>query len=127
MVSISKKTSHTNKSKASSKRKPAKQSLTQTHMMTLAETANYLRVSKKILEEQVRLGYIPGQNIGGEWRFSKAALELWLAQPAMKHKDALAENKAAFLAVAGALADDETLPKLVESIYAARRQLTLEN
>jgi excisionase family DNA binding protein len=127
MVSISKKASLANKSKSSKKHKPPKKSLIETHVMTLAETAKYLKVSKKLLAEQVVLGNIPGRTIGNQWRFSKVALDLWLAQPSLNHQDALVENKAAFLALAGAFADDATLPKLVESIYAARRQLTLEN
>lgn len=124
MVSISKKASLANKSKTTSKRKSAKQSLTQNQVMTLTETAKYLKVTKKLLEEQVKLGYVPGQNIGGEWRFSRAALELWLAQSSTKQQNLLSENKATFLALAGVFADDETFPALIESIYAARRQLT---
>jgi excisionase family DNA binding protein len=115
------------KAMASKKQKVVKKPLVETHVMTLAETAKYLKVSKKTLEEQVILGNVPGRNIGGKWRFSKAALDLWLAQPSMKHQNAVAENKAVFLALAGAFAEDETFPAVVESIYAARRQLTLED
>jgi excisionase family DNA binding protein len=113
MVSISKKASLANKSKSSKKHKPPKKSLIETHVMTLAETAKYLKISKKLLEEQVRLGSVPGRNIGGEWRFSKAALEDWLANHPSSQNN--------ILAFAGAFAHDETFLELLEIIEANRK------
>jgi len=46
-------------------------------VMTLAETAKFLRLPPKFIQEKVETGEIPGQHIGRAWRFSRAALERW--------------------------------------------------
>ena len=80
-------------------------------VMTLEEAARYLRVSKDTLKKHASEGTIPGRLIGRAWRFSKLALDEWLA----KH-----DSTRALLEQAGAFADDETLPALRKAIYAAR-------
>jgi len=47
-------------------------------VMTLDELAQYLKVSKSTLYKQVQEGRIPGQKLGKQWRFSKAAVDAWL-------------------------------------------------
>lgn len=48
-------------------------------MLTLRETASFLRVPASSLEQLAQDGHIPGFHIDGRWRFSKAAIEDWLA------------------------------------------------
>jgi excisionase family DNA binding protein len=47
-------------------------------VLTLAEAASYLRVPEEALRGLAEQGDIPGQRIGGEWRFLKRALGHWL-------------------------------------------------
>jgi excisionase family DNA binding protein len=47
-------------------------------VLTLAETAAYLRVPEEAVLDLVASQTIPGQKIGGEWRFLKRALTDWL-------------------------------------------------
>lgn len=115
MVSLSKKVSTVKNSK---KQKVGKKSSTDVQIMTLEETAKYLRVPKKLLEEQIMLGYIPGQNIGGEWRFSKTGLDNWLANKPSPRDD--------ILSLAGVFANDETSPELLEIIKTNRKRLDAE-
>jgi len=48
-------------------------------VMTLEELATYLKVPKSTLYKAVQEGRIPGQKIGKQWRFAKAAIDQWLA------------------------------------------------
>ena len=48
-------------------------------IMTLTEAARYIRVSEKTLGERARLGRIPCQKVGREWRFLRQALREWLS------------------------------------------------
>jgi excisionase family DNA binding protein len=56
----------------------AENSQQQGEVLTLAEAAAYLRVSEDALRALVSEDAIPGQKIGGEWRFLKRALNEWL-------------------------------------------------
>lgn len=47
-------------------------------VMTLDELAQYLKVPKSTLYKTVQEGRIPGQKIGKQWRFGKAAIDRWL-------------------------------------------------
>ena len=47
-------------------------------VMSLDELANYLKVPKSTLYKAVQEGRIPGQKIGKQWRFAKAAIDRWL-------------------------------------------------
>ena len=47
-------------------------------ILTLAEAADLIRVSRKTLGEMARSGRVPAQKVGREWRFLRSALEAWL-------------------------------------------------
>lgn len=47
-------------------------------ILNLQEAADFLRVSKKALEEDAKKGVVPGKFVAGEWRFLKQALFNWL-------------------------------------------------
>lgn len=49
-----------------------------TEVLTLPEVAAYLRVSEEAVLELVTQDILPGQQIGGEWRFLKRAVVEWL-------------------------------------------------
>jgi excisionase family DNA binding protein len=84
---------------------------TSTEVLTLEETAAYLRLSSEVIERQAMQGSLPGRKIENEWRFLKSAIEDWLRT---------STSHAALLQQIGALADDETLSELRESIYRDR-------
>lgn len=52
--------------------------------MTLRQLAAYLQMSVDSVYHLVRRGKIPGVKIGKQWRFSKAAIDRWLASTTTK-------------------------------------------
>jgi excisionase family DNA binding protein len=46
-------------------------------VMTAAEAAAYLRISKQILYRLVRSGNLPGFKVGGDWRFHLDDVDRW--------------------------------------------------
>jgi excisionase family DNA binding protein len=80
-------------------------------VLTLEEVASYLRLSKETIERQASQGQIPGRRIEGTWRFLKAAIDDWLRSH---------DSRTILLQQAGALATDETLPQLHDTIYSER-------
>jgi excisionase family DNA binding protein len=81
-------------------------------VMTLAEAAKFLRVSAPKARALAEARELPGRKIGEDWRFLHSALVEWL-RPKPTSRDI-------FLQQAGALADDDTLPELLASIYKSR-------
>src|SRR5438309_1852552 len=82
-------------------------------VLTLVEAARYLRVAAKAVKQRALSGDIPGRQIGTEWRFLKTALDEWLRRP---------NSKTMLLQMAGAFADDESLPELRKSILSSREK-----
>ncbi|MAD27312.1 MAG: DNA-binding protein [Pseudomonadales bacterium] len=46
--------------------------------MTLDELATYLKLPKSTLYKLVQQGRVPGQKLGKQWRFGRAAIDRWL-------------------------------------------------
>lgn len=84
-------------------------------VLTLDSAAELLRVSAKGLRADAENGLVPGQLVGGEWRFSRAGLFAWLATPP-------APPNARQLSTIGSMADDDTLPAMVDEIYRRRQE-----
>ncbi|MFN8219261.1 MAG: helix-turn-helix domain-containing protein [Fimbriimonadales bacterium] len=63
-------------------------SATQHSMMTLRETASYLRVNAGVLEQMAQDGEIPAFNIDGRWRFPKHGIDEWLTIQAFNKESA---------------------------------------
>jgi excisionase family DNA binding protein len=82
-------------------------------VLTLEEAANYLRLPPETIARQAALGQIPGRKIEDTWRFLRAAIDDWLRSH---------DSRALLLQQAGALADDESLAALRQSIYQARKR-----
>ncbi len=89
-------------------------------VLTLEETAKFLRVPKKKVQALAEKGMIPAQRVEESWRFFKPALEDWL------RGGKLVDRRAAQLAQAGRLADDETLLPMLAEIYKARGRPEVE-
>jgi excisionase family DNA binding protein len=81
-------------------------------VLTLAETAKFLRISEAKVRKLAECRKLPARKIEDEWRFLKSALEEWLrGKP---------DPTQALLQTAGMFRDDESLPKILKEIYTAR-------
>ena len=49
-------------------------------IMTIGETAQYLRISQSSLYKLAQDGRLPCQKVGRHWRFRRQALERWLEE-----------------------------------------------
>lgn len=49
-------------------------------IMTISEAAQYLRISSSSLYKLAQEGRIPCQKVGRHWRFSRPAIQEWIAQ-----------------------------------------------
>ena len=49
------------------------------HYWTIAEAAEYLRLSVETLYKYVQRGVVPAAKVGRHWRFDKAAIDRWMA------------------------------------------------
>ena len=49
-------------------------------VMTIDDLAGYLQVSKSSLYKLAQEGRVPGQKVGRHWRFSRVAIDRWLAK-----------------------------------------------
>ena len=86
-------------------------------ILTLEETAKYLRLpTEKVLNRALK-GDLPGQKIEGDWRFLKVAIDDWLRA---------IDSRSILLSQAGALANDDTLSLLREDVYQARGRSEVE-
>ncbi|GEM_PF-3601319 len=48
------------------------------NILTLDEVANYLRLSKEVIEKLANSGKIPGRRIEDSWRFLRTAIDDWV-------------------------------------------------
>ncbi|SRR5579883_2628741 len=91
-------------------------------VLTLAEAAAYLRLPEVEFVGLVHSQGLPGRCIAGQWRFLKAAIQLWLATASPTWE----MRKAAILELAGKYKDDPELEQIVEQAYRRRRRLITE-
>ncbi len=49
-------------------------------VMTIEETAHYLRIARSSLYKLAQEGRIPCQKVGRHWRFRKEAIDHWLEE-----------------------------------------------
>lgn len=49
-------------------------------ILTLQELAVYLKIPESSLYKIVREGKVPAQKVGKHWRFSRSAIDAWIAQ-----------------------------------------------
>jgi excisionase family DNA binding protein len=55
-------------------------------LLTLEETAQFLRLSRHTLYKMLASGRIPALRAGRQWRFSKEDLQAWLTSNAKKRR-----------------------------------------
>jgi excisionase family DNA binding protein len=94
-------------------------------VLTLGEAAVFLRLSEPAVQRLALDGRLPGRAVEGQWRFLRSALRIWLAGTDFEKPPARAahlSNAERLLAVAGCLADDDSLEAMVEEIYRDRRR-----
>jgi hypothetical protein len=90
-------------------------------VLTLAETADYLRVSEEAALKSVRSEGLPGRLVDGEWRFLRTAVEDWLRGTVQRG------SKEAIRTLAGAWKDDPDLDEIVKEAYRQRGRPMTEN
>jgi len=56
-------------------------------IMTLGETAKYLKIGKSTLYKMAREGKIPAVKIANQWRFRKEDIDKWLQE--MRNREIL--------------------------------------
>jgi len=84
-------------------------------VLTLAEAAEYLRLSESDVLRLVEEQRLPTRQLGREWRFLKAAIQDWLRTgPSPK------SNKEAWMELAGAWKDDPYVEEELKEIYRQR-------
>ena len=92
-------------------------------VMTLTETAAFLRVTEHEVRQMADEGTLPARRVSGHWRFLKSALLEWFRQPEPKpDPDDWREKNRRLLELAGSMADDETIPEMLENIYKERKR-----
>ena len=89
-------------------------------VMTIAEAASFLRVSKNTVYEYVRRGIIPARKIGRVWRLRRAVLEDWLSEG---EAETVTPELAAFIAESEREAADG--PTITVEEYAKKRGIDL--
>ena len=60
-------------------------------IMTLEETARYLKIGKSTLYKMARKGKIPAVKIANQWRFIKEDIDKWLQE--IRNKEILSPKK----------------------------------
>jgi excisionase family DNA binding protein len=53
-------------------------------IMNAEQAAQFLQVDEATVLEMAEAGKLPGRKLGKDWRFSRAALVAWLAEPEKK-------------------------------------------
>jgi excisionase family DNA binding protein len=84
-------------------------------VLTLAEAADYLRVSTEEVLRLIREQQLPGRQVGDGWRFLTTALQDWLRAPAPA-----AAKEAFWRTHFGALSGDPYLEDMLADIYKRR-------
>ena len=85
-------------------------------VLTLDEAAAYLRATPEQVRDLATRAELPGQPIGDDWRFLKPAMDDWLRNGTKKKMT----PKEIMVSQIGALADDESMPALIEWLAGDR-------
>lgn len=87
-------------------------------VLTLEETASYLKLPLEMIEREASRGHIPGRRIEDTWRFLRSAIDDWLRAQ---------DSRTILLQQAGALKDDPYLDDLLAAIYRDRGRPEVES
>jgi len=64
-------------------------------IMTIGETAEYLRISLSLLYKLAQDGRVPCQKVGRRWRFRRRALDRWLEAHSQANQTGTSEESIA--------------------------------
>lgn len=53
----------------------------ESEVLTVAQTAVMLQTTDEVVAEMAQSGELPARQVGGEWRFARAAILSWLGHP----------------------------------------------
>lgn len=87
-------------------------------VLTLEETASYLRMPTDAIERVATRGQLPGRRIEDSWRFLREAIDEWLRS---------SDSRTVLLQQAGAFSDDDMVADLLSSIYELRGRSEKDN
>lgn len=87
-------------------------------VLTLEETASYLRVPTDAIERVATRGQLPGRRIEDSWRFLREAIDEWLRS---------SDSRTVLLQQAGAFSNDDMVADLLSSIYELRGRPEKDN
>ncbi len=92
-------------------------------VLTPSQAAEYLQVDERTVVHEAEAGRLPGQKLGGQWRFLRLAITEWLrpAPPDVERKS----SRDRLLALAGAWKDDPSVDAMIREIYRARKAKTV--
>ena len=89
-------------------------------VFTLAEAAEYLRVSTNDVVQMVNEQALPGRRVGPDWRFLKSAVQEWLRTPERR------SGKDSLMSLRGTLKDDPTMGLMISDVYRRRGRPMVE-
>ncbi|GAP96042.1 helix-turn-helix domain-containing protein [Leptolyngbya sp. NIES-2104] len=101
---------------------------TPSNVLTLEETAAYLRLSPEVVEQEAIAGHIPGRQIDDHWQFIKTAIDDWLQnhrESSIGHfSDGVSRvpvsQESPWIEFAGVFKDDPDFAKIAAAIRAER-------
>src|SRR5581483_5243850 len=91
-------------------------------VLTLAEAANYLKLSESDVLRLVKDQGLPARRLANEWRFLKAAIQRWLCTGSPEKQS----SKEALLTLAGKYKDDPELEAIVVEAMRLRGRSAIE-
>lgn len=65
-------------------------SLGTSEILTIGEVSDYLKVTERTIYRLAAAKKIPAFKVGGSWRFSRSAIDIWIKQQSM---DAIERTK----------------------------------
>jgi excisionase family DNA binding protein len=89
------------------------------HVMTVDETAHFLRIHPETLREKARQGKIPALKVGRSWRFQRERLEQWMAEGGDIPEHLVEAGMVAYIKAQIATGGDDWLP--LEDPHPAKR------
>lgn len=92
---------------------------TSPQVLTLEETAAYLRLPAELVEQEAIAGHIPGRQINDHWQFVKTAIDQWLQNRKEASIEHLSQENP-WIEFAGVFKDDPDFAKIAAAIRAER-------
>ncbi len=88
-------------------------------VLTPSQAAEYLQVEEQSVIQEAEAGRLPGQKVGGQWRFLRLAIAEWLRSAPANVRTKSSRDR--LLALAGIWEDDQTVDAMIQGIYQKRK------